>query len=65
MVKIRSIAPDNAVTSIIAIRAAPFNANITSKETVDIAEIPADNPSKPSIRLIQLIIDTINIIVIG
>ena len=57
-------APARAVISIILIKGEPFNEKIINKETHDIIEIPVDNPSKPSIRLIAFTIAIIHIIVI-
>lgn len=56
-------APANAVINRIAINGEPFNTNIIIKETADITEIPADNPSNPSIKLIELVTPTIQPIV--
>ena len=58
-------APASAVIKTIDTSGEPFKTNITNNDTADMTEIPAANPSKPSIRLMQFIIDTINIIVNG
>lgn len=56
-------APAIAVISKIDISGEPFNTNIIKSDTADITEIPADSPSKPSIKLIALVTITIHPIV--
>ena len=55
-----TIAPPNAVISKIAISGDEgFRVNTINNEIHDIKVIPEDNPSKPSIKLIALVIPTI------
>ena len=56
-------APISAVINIIAKNGEPFKANIISSDIHEIIEIPVDNPSNPSIRLIAFVIPTIHPIV--
>lgn len=56
-------APEIAVISKMEISGEPFNTNIINKDTADITEIPADSPSNPSIKLIELVTPTIHPIV--
>lgn len=56
-------APAIAVINKIDISGEPFNTNIINKDTADITEIPADNPSSPSIKLMALVTPTIHPIV--
>ena len=56
-------APANAVTNNIAIIGDSFNTNIINNEIADITDIPDDNPSKPSIKLIAFVTPTIHPIV--
>ena len=52
-------APANAVIRSIAIIGASLSENIINKDKQDIKEIPDDNPSNPSIKLIAFVIPTI------
>ncbi len=56
-------APASAVISKIEISGEPFSTNIINKDTADITDIPADNPSSPSIKLMALVTPTIHPIV--
>ena len=56
-------APASAVISNIATIGESFNTNMTNNEIADITDIPQDNPSKPSIKLIAFVTPTIHIIV--
>lgn len=55
--------PANAVINRIEISGDSLSTNIINKETADITEIPADNPSNPSIKLMALVTPTIHPIV--
>lgn len=57
------VAPDKADIRIIAAISAPFKAKIIRSDTVDIPDIPADRPSKPSIKFIAFVTPTIQQIV--
>lgn len=56
-------APANAVINKIDTNGDPFNTNIINREIADIIEIPEDNPSNPSIKLIAFVTPTIHPIV--
>ena len=58
-----TIPPANAVIKIIENIVEPFVANIINNDIQEIREIPEDNPSRPSIKLIALVIPTIQPIV--
>lgn len=53
-------APAKAVINKIEISGEPFSTNIINRDTADITEIPADNPSNPSIKLIAFVTPTIH-----
>ena len=57
-------APANAVINTIDINGEPFNTNIINNDTADITDIPDDNPSNPSIKLIAFVTPIIHPIVI-
>ena len=57
-------APANAVTNKTAMSGESFKAKIIIKDKHEINEIPEDKPSKPSIKLIALVIPIIQPIVI-
>ena len=56
-------APISDVIKIIETTGDPLNANTISIETHEIIDIPDDNPSNPSIKLIAFVIPTIQPIV--
>ena len=56
-------APANAVINKIEISGEPFKTNIINNDTADMTEIPADSPSKPSIKLMAFVTPTIHPIV--
>ena len=58
-----SIDPAKAVINIIAIKGESFNVKIINKERQEIAHIPEDSPSSPSIKLMAFVIPTIQIVV--
>ncbi len=58
-----TIAPLNAVINKMAINGDLFKVNIINKEMHEIKLIPDDKPSKPSIKLIALVIPIIQPIV--
>ena len=58
-----TIAPASAVINKIAIRGDSFNVKIIISEIQEIKVIPEDSPSNPSIKLIALVIPTIQPIV--
>ena len=56
-------APANAVINKIATIGESFNTKIINSEIADITEIPEDNPSNPSIKLMAFVTPTIQITV--
>ena len=56
--------PAKAAINIIDTSGEPLSTKIINNDTADITDIPADSPSKPSIKLIAFVIPTIQIIVI-